>query len=177
MTQDHEKDVHPHGHNSWWSIVKLSGRTYIWAAIVPTMRDNPRMLLLGSSHAMGMQAINEHIVQEDGSDIVYAHMHNVYFEQLLYASLPGLALYLALTLLLLRRMRVCMRREAGHDTKPMSILSLLLVAAMLYGMMEPLLSSRIALVTIVFCSVAGVLVAESEEMASEKAGQGPANCE
>ncbi len=171
LTQDHEKEVHPLGHNSWWGIVKLSGRTYIWAAIIPTLRDNPRMLLLGSPPDIEMQAINEHVVREYGSSMTYPHMHNVYFQQLVCAGLPGLVLYLVLTLLLLRRMPACMRHEAGCGTKPMSILSFLLVAVLLYGMMEPLLSPRIPLVTILFCSIAGIFVAESEEMAGEKTEQ------
>lgn len=170
LTQDHEKKVSPYGHNSWWSIVKLSGRMYIWAAIVPTMRDNPRMLLLGCSPDIGMKAINEHVVREYESNMVYSHMHNVFFQQLVCAGLPGLVLYLALTFLLLRRMPACFHRELGHDANPLSVLSLLLVAFMFYAMMEPLLSSRLPLATVLFCAVAGVFAAESEEMASEEAG-------
>lgn len=71
------------------SMKTLNGRTQIWAAGVEGIRENPRILLIGTEHVG--QTISPHWRQE------VQHSHNSWFETLYQLGIPGLLAALVLT--------------------------------------------------------------------------------
>ena len=71
------------------SLKTLNGRTEIWAAAVEGIRDNPRILLIGTENVG--QTISPHWKME------VQHSHNAWIEALYQLGIPGLLAALALT--------------------------------------------------------------------------------
>lgn len=72
------------------SMKSLNGRTEIWAAAMESLRDNPRILLLGTENAG--EIISPYWVRMDT-----LHAHNAWIQTLFQLGLPGLLAALALT--------------------------------------------------------------------------------
>ena len=88
-TAQKNKASEPRTRGSLQSILSLSGRTSIWSATIPTLRDNKKMVIFGQPEAKAMKAINAHIVYETGK-VRFDHMHNTLLQQLVVAGIPGL---------------------------------------------------------------------------------------
>lgn len=87
--------------------------------------------------------------------VSHPHMHNVLMQQLVIAGVPGVLLYAAFLLYLLWHAAESFRRRGGKDGTVRMILAGLLISLMAYGMLEPLLSPRTPVVTILFLLIAG----------------------
>ena len=79
--------------NSFWSdLASFTGRSSIWKASIQVVKDNPILLLRGTSH------ISE-AVKAGGNPFGVLHTHNAWLEMLLAFGLPGLLLALIFTLM------------------------------------------------------------------------------
>ena len=130
-------------------VPTLTGRTEIWAAAIPALRKHPKVLLVGQAEGKAMKIINAELT------VSRSHMHNVLMQQLVIAGVPGVLLYAAFLLYLLWHAAESFRRRGGKDGTVRMILAGLLISLMAYGMLEPLLSPRTPVVTILFLLIAG----------------------
>ena len=74
------------------SLKSLNGRTEIWAASMKALRDNPRILLIGTERVG--EIISPYWERMDAQ-----HTHNAWLQALFQLGLPGLLTALALTVL------------------------------------------------------------------------------
>ena len=74
------------------SDVGLSGREDVYMAVIPTLRDNPSILLYGDLENSIMSKIQVY----SGSE--YLHMHNAFLQVLVLTGIPGLLFALWLTI-------------------------------------------------------------------------------
>lgn len=155
-----------HVRGSWWDISRLSGRTQVWRATIPTLLDNKRMAIFGQSEKKAMKAINAHVVHDTEKKVTFGHMHNVLLQQLVVAGIPGFLLFVALLIVIIRRVASAFRSFNCVEVSETQVLGLLLALLILYGMTEPLLCHRLAIANVFFCVGAGVLVAKASEKES-----------
>lgn len=133
--------------NALRDALTLTGRTEVWAAGLATLRDEPRAALLGLPEREMMARVNARLT------VPRHHMHNLLFQQLMTAGVPGLALYALFLLFLLRRMRPGLL--GGTDAA--AALTATLAAGLVYGVFEPLLSMNAPLPSLLFAFAAGLL--------------------
>lgn len=86
------------------SNLTLTGRTDIWAAVVPAVRDDPSILLFGQRQRDTMTFINDYLKSHNPRVDYKPHMHNMFMQVLMLMGLPGLLIVLAWTVLLVVKM-------------------------------------------------------------------------
>lgn len=103
------------------------GRTRVWNAAFALIKDDPSVLLRGTSYQLMMRRVLVHTTQ------YFDHLHNSFLEVLIATGLPGFLLLLAFVVLLfIRGTRLFLRTDAGTPLAlrflPVVFLSCLLVS-------------------------------------------------
>lgn len=133
--------------------VTLTARTNIWKAMVHEFKRSPQKLVLGSKLSGMMKPLYESI------GFKASHMHNMLFQQALMAGLPGAFIYLLLLISLSVRIVRCYFRGRTAD----AVIGIALAGAMLYGVLEPLMSSNKPVLSLIFFLLGGIFVASVSE--------------
>ena len=139
----------------------LTGRVTVWKALLSSIREDPKIGLLGQSEEIMMERICEK------SKMHVYHMHNILLQQLALAGVPGMLLYILWLLSLARDMAVYFFRRKDREARTMRVLSAALLGLLAYGVFEPLMSARFPLSSILFCLMAGLLSGASARAAAE----------
>lgn len=134
----------------------LTGRTGIWASVIPAVRDNPRILFIGRLTKGMMEVQNTYIKSNEYKP----HMHNAYVQSFMLTGLPGLLILIVWTLGLLRRMLRAYFASAGELPLNTALLTLPLAGVLLYNMCEISIFPIVECSGAVFFLLAGVLTAE-----------------
>ncbi|MCR5737778.1 MAG: O-antigen ligase family protein [Eubacterium sp.] len=133
----------------------LNHRSGVWKAALKTLKENPKILFLGQPEETMMDLVNEKI------DSPVNHMHNLFFQQLMFVGLPGLILILGFLGALGKRVVDCFRNQRK---KEMFVLPVTLAGLMVYGVFEPLLFPMNALASTMFMIQAGLLIADCKSV-------------
>ena len=136
-------------------ITTLNRRTDIWRNAIPVLKQHPEILSIGRPENLIMETINERVLWRKEP-----HMHNALLQQLMVAGVPGALLYLAAFCLTLRNVYLSFRRTGFKETTGNRVLSGILLALFAYSILEPLLSPKIPLSSLLFCLIAGCLEGE-----------------
>lgn len=115
------------------SVSNISSRGEIYASVIPTFRDAPLRLLIGSYSSKIMDIPNQY------QSYPYFHMHNYLLQVLMLTGLVGFLLALGFTVLLVMKMIRFFfsgHPEASLDKK---LLTLPLSGFFVYGMFEIIL--------------------------------------
>jgi len=138
----------------------MSGRNRIYGAVLPVLRQNPKILLLGQMDASLMAKITEHI------EIEYLHMHNSFLQVLMLLGIPGLlfALWLSLRLALVT-VKLLFGKSAVEDKLlPLIPVSLLVVSLAESMVFVPWMSMSWSFVNFLFLMVSGYLLETGDRM-------------
>ena len=130
----------------------LSGRLTIWRAALQSLGEKPSIALIGQPEKTMMDRTNE----INGTS--HVHMHNILVQQLMLAGIPGLLLYCLFLGMVLKKLLPALFRYGG-DSGARQAIAALLAALLIYGVFEPLLCSRTAAASLLFCLCAGRLEA------------------
>lgn len=107
------------------SLGTLSGRTQIYAAIIPMFRDHPQALLItGFLNSELVGVLHQYIPAE------HVHMHNAWLQTLVNMGVPGLLLALCFTWLAVRsglRTLLFWGKRTTADDKVLALMVLLLL--------------------------------------------------
>ena len=123
-----------------WNTFTLAGRTTIWREVIPVLLAHPKIALRGHAQSSAMDAINARITWPYGLEHPeFAHMHNMFLEQLMIAGVPGLVLQVLFVLSLLKDLAACWRLRAKQSYWALLILGATIIALLFYGLLEPLL--------------------------------------
>ena len=144
----------------------LTGRTEIWRAGLRTIRENPSIALIGLPMGSIMTRVNELTAMP------HVQMHNILFQQLMTAGIPGLLLYCLFLLSLFKRI-IPLFRRGGEERAELQVIGALLLSLMVYGVFEPLLSPTIQLASLLFSMAAGLLTEGSGGRSKERSGLSP----
>ena len=136
-------------------ITTLNRRTDIWRNAIPVLKQHPEILSIGRPENLIMETINERVLWRKEP-----HMHNSLLQQLMVAGVPGALLYLTAFCLMLRNIYFSFRRTGLRETTGNRVLSGILLALFAYSILEPLLSPKIPLSSLLFCLIAGCLEGE-----------------
>ncbi len=127
-----------------------SSRFRIFSSIIPTMEREPMRLLRGTLVNDVMSVANE------VWNYNYSHFHNSYLQVLGLTGLPGLALILAFTVLLVIKI---VRLYFSDGPLSMKLLSMILVGSFTYNLLETSLFVGMDLRGVIFYMIAGALLA------------------
>ena len=136
----------------------LTGRTDIWKAGITAIKKDPSIALFGLPAITMMDAVNIHL------QVQVPHMHNMFFQHLMAAGIPGLLLYLLFVIsLIVKAIRVYIRYDGTQKPKELTALYALLGAMLLHGIMGPLLSYIHEYDSLLFIFAASVFIIEYKE--------------
>lgn len=108
----------------------MSNRGNIFASIIPTIKEDPTLLLIGKYSHQIMDIPHKY------QNYPYFHMHNYLVQTLMLAGVVGLLLVLAFSVMLVIKMiRLFFSRLPGV-TAAVKTLTLPLSGIFIYGMME-----------------------------------------
>lgn len=112
------------------SVSNMSNRGNIFASIIPTIKEDPTLLLVGKYSHQIMDIPHKY------QNYPYFHMHNYLVQTLMLAGVVGLLLVLAFSVMLVIKMiRLYFSRLPGV-TAAVKTLTLPLSGIFIYGMME-----------------------------------------
>ena len=138
-------------------LLTLTERTEIWGAGLKAIAEDPSIALFGQKEEGMMLAVNRQASYTE----VKQHMHNTHMQALMLTGVPGFLCQLAFSILLLSRMiGCCLSPEAETSEK---LMTLFLLAAMMYGFMEMLMNRGLAFPTLWYLLVAGIFVENRRE--------------
>lgn len=133
----------------------FTGRTDIWSTFLPTLKDSPKKIFIGSA-ADDLIRFQEHML---GRKLV--HMHNVFLQTFLYAGFPGFLMTAAfLALLLVRAVRLFFC-TAPDVTIAMKIPILAVSGLLLCSMVEHCIFATSKQSSLIFFLLAGFVLADS----------------
>ncbi len=148
------------------SINNLSNRGQIYASVIPTIREDPLRLLIGSYSSKLMLIPRKYL------SYPFFHMHNYLLQVLMLTGLPGLLLVLAFSVLLILRAVKLFFSSAPVLIK---VLVLPISGILFYGMFETILFTASAderaltdFRELFFFLLAGIVLAYSYEYQPEK---------
>ncbi|HIR87251.1 MAG TPA: hypothetical protein IAC00_08950 [Candidatus Limivicinus faecipullorum] len=113
-------------------ISDLSERKQIYASFIPTLKTDPKRILIGSFADKLMTVPNTFIV----FPIPFTHMHNFILEVFMLTGLPGFLLTAAFCLLLVIRMVHLFFTKDSRISLAEKTLTIPLTGILLYGMFE-----------------------------------------
>ena len=120
------------------SISNMSNRGNIFASIIPTIKEDPSLLLIGKySH----QIMN---IPHKYQNYPYFHMHNYLVQTLMLAGGLGLLLVLAFSVILVIKMIRLFFAKLPEVTAAVKTLTLPLAGIFIYGMMETVIFTNCA---------------------------------
>lgn len=132
----------------------MSGRTNVYSSVIPALRQNPKILLLGQLDSNVMAKITEIC------GIEYQHMHNSFLQVLMLMGVPGLLFALWLTI---RLALITIKLLFGKSSTADKLLPLIPVALLVMSLVEtmvfvPWMSMCWSLVNFLFLMVSGYLM-------------------
>ena len=136
-------------------ITTLNRRTDIWRNAIPVLKSHPEILTIGRPENLIMETINERVLWRKEP-----HMHNALLQQLMTVGVPGALLYVAMFGIICKNIFVSLRQTQQRETAGNRVLSGILLAMFAYSILEPLLSPKIPLSSLLFCLIAGCLEGE-----------------
>ena len=136
-------------------ITTLNRRTDIWRNAIPVLKSHPEILTIGRPENLIMETINERVLWRKEP-----HMHNALLQQLMTVGVPGALLYVAMCGIVCKNIFVSLFRTRQRETAGSRVLSGILLAMFAYSILEPLLSPKIPLSSLLFCLIAGCLEGE-----------------
>lgn len=142
----------------------LAGRTYIFKSAFITMIREPSRLLRGCGSS-DVMSVSDQVLPEK-----YPTMHNSWLEAMVLTGLPGLAITLLFSVLLIRRMFLVFFSGDPRLSLPVKCLTLPLAGMFSYSMLEPLLFFETEFCAQFFYLCAGMLLAWSYEAIPSKNG-------
>ena len=139
------------------SNATLSGRTDIWLSTIPSVREQPSILLYGQPEKQIMLLPNKYFHRPQFE----THMHNSLLQCFMLSGLPGLLLaFIWYVLLLIRLVRTFF---SGPGTPfATAFLTIPLSGILLYSMMEAIMFSNVALAGYTFFLLVGFFIAETQ---------------
>ena len=151
------------------SLSNLSNRAEIYASVLPTLREDPTRLLIGKLSSKIMLIPRKYL------SYPYFHMHNYLLQVLMLTGLPGLALVLAFSLLLIWR---AVRLFFSKAPTTVKLLVLPVSGILFYGLFEIILFTQSAdnraltdFRELFFFTVAGIVLAYSYEFSPAGGGE------
>ena len=148
------------------SVSSLSGRRKVFSSVIPSLRYEPRRILIGKYSHKVMEAPNFFL-----HDSFY-HMHNIWLQVLMLTGLPGFLLIVGFTLLLIWRMLRLFFSKVPGATLAIKSLTFPLTGVLIYGMFETMLFTQCAddractdFRELFFFLAAGIVLAFSYEFA------------
>ena len=136
-------------------ITTLNRRTDIWRNAIPVLKSHPEILTIGRPENLIMETINERVLWRKEP-----HMHNALLQQLMTVGVPGALLYVAMCGIICKNIFASLFRTQQRETAGSRVLSGILLAMFAYSILEPLLSPKIPLSSLLFCLIAGCLEGE-----------------
>ena len=136
-------------------ITTLNRRTDIWRNAIPVLKSHPEILTIGRPENLIMETINERVLWRKEP-----HMHNALLQQRMTVGVPGALLYVAMCGIICKNIFVSLFRTRQRETAGSRVLSGILLAMFAYSILEPLLSPKIPLSSLLFCLIAGCLEGE-----------------
>ena len=140
-------------------ITTLNRRTDIWRNAIPVLRSHPEILTIGRPENLIMETINERVLWRKEP-----HMHNALLQQLMTVGVPGALLYVAMFGMICKNIFMSLRQTQQRETAGNRVLSGILLAMFAYSILEPLLSPKIPLSSLLFCLIAGCLEGEQSKI-------------
>ena len=140
-------------------ITTLNRRTEIWKNAIPVLKEHSEILTIGRPENLIMESINE-----KGLWRKEPHMHNALLQQLMTVGVPGALLYVATFGIICKSIFLSIRQTGQKETTANRVLSGILLAMFAYGILEPLLSPKIPLASLLFCLIAGCLEGEQRKI-------------
>ena len=120
------------------SVSNMSNRGNIFASIIPTIKEDPMLLLIGKySH----QIMN---IPHKYQNYPYFHMHNYLVQTLMLTGVVGLLLVLAFSVMLVVKMIRLFFSKLPEVTAAVKTLTLPLSGIFIYGMMETVIFTNCA---------------------------------
>ncbi len=146
-----------------------SGRTGLWASSLKVFMGEPSRLVTGKFESIidTNQYIKEHFPDDYARYKDRLHHHNAYLEMLLYSGIPGFLLILVFFVLLVVKMiKLYFASEVDISVK---ILIILVTGLLIYNCFESSLFHIYDLRTVVFCVLAGYVLAFEKELTEKQA--------
>ena len=137
--------------NTLEDVKTLTLRTGIWQALFTAMEEKHVIALLGQSEMDGMEIINAQLPYP-----VY-HMHNMFFQQLNFFGMPSFLLCIAFVAWIAWGI---LRTMLLDPCSPQEPLGAVCGAAMLYGMVEPMMSRFTPFSSVAFMLLCGCFAGE-----------------
>ena len=113
-------------------LSNLSERRQIYASFIPSLKSDPKRILIGSFADKLMNLPNSFV----DFPIPFTHMHNFVLEVFMFTGLPGFLLVAAFCLLLLVRMLHLFFTKDSRISLAEKTLTIPLAGILLYGMFE-----------------------------------------
>lgn len=131
-------------------LLTLTLRTKIWKCEAYALVHHPQLLIFGQRE----DEVAWNMVRYGGLDIPAKHTHNGFLQILATFGLPGLVLFVLFLFPLLKKILcVCL----GNAPMSAKILTLPLIGLLVYSVMEPMFTSFVGLVSVLFMLIAGKL--------------------
>lgn len=113
-------------------VSTLSERSQIFASFIPTLKTDPKRILIGSFSDKLMNVPNSFI----DFPVPFTHMHNFLLQVFMLTGLPGFLLVLAFCLLLIVRMIHVFFSGSKKISLADKVLTIPLAGILMYGMFE-----------------------------------------
>ena len=136
-----------------------SERLTVYRAVWQTLREHPRMFLLGSDPDAGMALVNEHMYKP------VVHCHNFLLQTLLLAGLPGFLLMLAFCVFLLG---AALRLLFSDVPLTAQLLALPVLSSLLFGQFEAGFFNYTDARTLFFYLICGLMLGTYYDLFSPK---------
>ena len=131
-------------------LLTLTLRTKIWKCEAYALVHHPQLLIFGQRE----DEVAWNMVRYGGLDIPAKHTHNGFLQILATFGLPGLVLFVLFLFPLLKKI-LCV--YLGNAPMSAKILTLPLIGLLVYSVMEPMFTSFVGLVSVLFMLIAGKL--------------------
>lgn len=149
-----------------------SGRTELWKAGILAMLDEPSRIITGRADLISIEATNRYIeINMPEEYEIYGdrpNHHNTYLEFLMRSGLPGFLLMMSFFVILVIKMIRVFFCQASGASLEIKALTLLLTGIMVFNLFESAFFCLIRLNTVVFCIIAGYLIAFEKELCVKK---------
>lgn len=147
------------------SVVALGGRVDNWKSAIAAIRIEPHRLIKGGIIGEYM-LLPDLLNQREGRSAHYVNMHNYLVDTLMLSGLPGLALMLLFTaLIVLRMIKVFFANGIDFAVKALTIP---IAASFVKNMMETIIFNNDDITNFLFCFIAGIFLAYSYELLPAK---------
>ena len=138
----------------------LNGRTDIYMAVVKTLIENPKILLIGSEDRAFMPLVNLHLSQD------FAHTHNAFLQVLMTCGIVGLAIMVWLVFLFVKKgIGLIFKRDFRLSDIILGMIPLLILT---HALLEPFIFNNYDMVNYLFFAYAGMMVNRCAERQQDR---------